>query len=145
MFLRFTAIFVPIAFDGLRAFLRVASYAYNIRSKLSWGRRIFVFCKSLTMGIKLIKTGDLDFPLWNLWRRLIAGVRRVLWIHWFLLENAILINDSTLRCFLLHFLLLWHEWLINQLQVSISNTRRINGSVGVKGRDRANFTWRLRS
>jgi hypothetical protein len=96
------------------------------------------------VSIKLVKTGDLNFSLWNLWRRLIARVWWKLWIYWFLLENAILIDDPTLSRLLLHLLLLWDEWLIYELQVAVSDTRWIRRSVGVHGRDRADLAWRLR-
>jgi hypothetical protein len=96
------------------------------------------------MSIKLIKTGDLYFSLRILWRRLVAGIRWELWIYWFFLENTILINDSTLSCFLLHLLLLWVEWLIYAFKIPISNTWRIGRSVGLQGRYRANLAWRLR-
>ena len=132
------------AFDWLWTFLGVTCYANHIRSKLGWRRSIFSFSESLMVSIKLVKTGDLNFPLRNLWRRLIARVRRELWIHWFLLENAILINDPTLSSFLLHFLLLRDEWIIYDLQVAISDTLWITRSVGVKRCDRANLAWRLR-
>ena len=131
-------------FNWLWTFLGVAGNANHIWSKLGWSRTIFGFCESFMVSIELVKSSYLYFSLRNLWRRLIARVWWILWIYWFLLENAILINDPALSSFLLHLLLLRDEWLIYELQVTVIYTRWILRSVCVKWCDSANLTWRLR-
>lgn len=131
-------------FNWLWTFLGVAGNANHIWSKLGWSRSIFCFCESFLVSIELVKRCYLYFSLRNLWRRLIARVWRILWIYWFLLENAILIYDPALSSFLLHLLLFWDEWLIYELQVTVCYTRWILRPVCVKWCDSANLAWRLR-